>query len=169
MAQGGRKVWVWVLGGVLGLGALCCAGVVGVLWWGRGELQEEMSKVVASMTKEEDAYTERFFRHLDAQEMDAAWEMTSADFRGVTSREQFDKLGQAIRRVMGAYRGKTVQSFNSKSGFGTGLGVVDLVYAGQFENGPATITVRLEKAGGGDFRVTSFRVDSPRFLDELTK
>ena len=90
--------------------------------------------------------------------------LASPQMRGVTSREDYGKLGLVISRTLGRLRSKSLRSFEVRQ-LNTDS-FVSATYNARFEKGAGTIFVEIVGVGDG-WKVSTFRVESPVFLDEF--
>jgi hypothetical protein len=86
--------------------------------------------------------------------------MTTSEFRQVTSKEEYEKLGRSIHDRLGKLNSKELKGFFVKSM--NGVVSAEATYEAQFEKGKGTIRSRLKKTGD-TWLILSFFVSSPEF------
>lgn len=171
----GPLFWIAVIGVPL---LLCCGGVVVAALvagadWIRiaaappAERQRLLSEKLASSAPGQVAAAETFLDDVEAGRLDEAWDGTAATFRGAMARKQFDDMADLVRRVMGPLRSRTLANVHVRSVAG-GPSTTSLTLLGAFERGAGTISLEMEDEGGA-WKVRAWRVDSPLFLEAMSR
>jgi uncharacterized protein DUF4019 len=177
-AKSGRGPLFWILVAAGGLFALCCAGGVVVFLVVREKAAEfaalpesernaRMSALLEAASEEELRAATEFTRAVDEERDDDAWAMTAPAFRLVTPREKFAELTDLVGQVVGRCLSKQLRNANVKHQFGSGS-TASLDFAAKFEKGDGTIHFDLAQIDG-TWKVASWRVDSPLFLDAMKR
>jgi hypothetical protein len=89
---------------------------------------------------------------------------TTLEFQQVMTRQQFEELGATIKAKLGPLKFKTMTQFNIRQINADRF--ADVAYDASFEQGTGTVQARFRKVDG-DWRLVSFRVNSPVFLQDL--
>lgn len=106
------------------------------------------------------------FQGADLGAWNASYEgMMAPEFRQVTSKEDFEKLGRTIQGRLGKITSKNTSGFFVRNL--NGVLTVEASYDAQFEKGKGTIHSKLKKSGD-NWQFVNFRVNSPVFLEEAT-
>ena len=103
---------------------------------------------------------DKIFADLDRDPGQAYDTHTSAEFRRVTSREEFITLGQRIKTRLGKLQSKSMRQLHSRQMNANRY--TDVTYQATFEQGTGTISLRLQ-AEGDRWVLVSFQVNSPEF------
>ncbi|MCO6043188.1 hypothetical protein NG895_04660 [Aeoliella sp. ICT_H6.2] len=148
MRPGNTVVVVIVV--IVVLGIVCLALCGGLIYWG-----------FSNATKTADPQIDAVFAAIEGDTMGQAYDtMTTSEFRAVTSRQQFQELGDTIATRLGKLQSKTLQSFNIQQH--NSDSTIEVTYNAEFEKGPGTIMATL-KDEAGQWKLLHFRVNSPEF------
>ena len=107
---------------------------------------DRWSRGVQEIAGEPIARVGEFLDAVGASRDEDAWNLTSADFRGQTSRAAFGELAARVRREAGACSYRTVRSASHRTN-GAEPDQSLLVYKATFEKGEGSITFDLDKPG----------------------
>lgn len=136
------------------------AFLLGVALFGCGF--QDMAAASAQASKALDA----LFQSLDQGTWLETYETKLApEFRNVTSKADYEKLGQTIHDRMGKLTSKEQKQFFVRNW--NGVLTVEASYDAQFEKGKGTLRASLKKVGE-NWLVLSFAVNSPEFLGPAT-
>lgn len=181
MASEGRgKTALWLGLGALGVLVLLCGGALvgGVLWF-----QTEIEKLEALPPEEREAAlaarlgltdvehaptVDAFLAALDEGRVDEAHAMLSPELAAVVSRDELRKLQDAVDSTMGSYRSRSVRNLHVESVMGSPGPLVQYVYAAEYEQGDATLTIHVRELAGGTQLIHHYQVQSPRFVEALS-
>lgn len=149
-ARSRRVVWLSIGAVVLAV-LLICGGWIGVLLMtGSRSLKPPVRQ---------------YLEHVDAGDLDAAWAMTTNDFKLSMKRDQFDLLHRVVWDAMGRYRGLSLVSFNiNKQMMGETHG--EALFRVTFEQGQADFRVAMVK-DEGTWRLYYIYFGGPRLVEAL--
>jgi hypothetical protein len=176
--QSGHGPLFWILVVLGGLFVLCCAGGLVVFFVAREKVEEfaalpesernaRVSALLESASAEEVRAASEFTKAVDEERDDDAWEMTAPAFRVATPRDKFGELTELVGQVVGRCLEKELRNVNTKHALGGGA-TASLDFAAKFEKGDGTIHFDLAEIDG-TWKVASWRVDSPLFLDAMKR
>jgi zinc-ribbon domain len=89
---------------------------------------------------------------------------TTPEFQQVMTKEQFIELGAMIKAKLGPLKSKSMTQFNIRQLNADSF--ADVAYDATFEQGTGAVQARFRKVDG-NWRLVSFRVNSPVFLQDL--
>ena len=89
---------------------------------------------------------------------------TTAEFRKITSKEQYADIGKAISARLGRLQSKSMKSFNMRTVNAESF--ADLAYSATFEKGSGTIAAKMKREEG-KWKFVSFQVNSPVFQQDI--
>jgi hypothetical protein len=89
---------------------------------------------------------------------------TAPELRAGQSREQYEQVGRMVKARLGGLRSKKLTQWNVR--YFNADAFADVAYAATFEKGPGTIQARFKKVNG-QWRIVSFKVDSPEFQKDM--
>ena len=137
-----------------GLGVMTIGSCVGLLYMSfktaNASVAPEISRLFAAIENETFAET------YDTD--------TTQEFRKITSREQYADLGKAIATRLGYLKNKSLHSFNMQQFNADSF--VNVAYNATFEKGNGIISTKMKRVGG-EWKLVTFRVQSPVFEQDL--
>jgi hypothetical protein len=168
----------WILVALGGLFVTCCAGGLVVFFVAREKVQEfaalpesernaRVSTILAGAADEQVRAATEFIKAVDEERDDDAWEMTAPAFRVATPRDKFGELTELVSQVVGRCLEKELRNVNTKVPLSGGSST-SLVFGAKFEKGNGTILFDLAEIDG-KWKVASWRVESPLFLDAVKR
>ena len=141
-------------GGLVIASVGCCSGV---LFFGFRAYRETEAGISPRI--------DELFRAIDSDRFGETYVRdTTPEFQQITSRQQYEQLGSAIKTRLGALRSKKLVRLNTRRI--NAETSADVVYSATFEKGSGTIKATL-KWSGDEWRFVGFRVDSPEFQKDL--
>jgi hypothetical protein len=147
-------LWIFLIIGVLVIGFLVCAGIIGSVAFSLSKASTETSSRV-----------DLLFEDINAGNFGAVYETKFADgYRKVVSPEQHAAIGEACRQSLGKLKSKSTHSLHTRNINGTSCIVA--IYNCQFEKGQAFVNVTLQWEEG-DWRFLGFRVQSPKLAETM--
>jgi hypothetical protein len=136
------------------LGVLSIAACAGVIYLGYRSANDSVAPEI-----------DRLFASIDDGTFSETYETdTTAEFRSVTTKEQYADIGKAISTRLGRLQAKSLKGFNMRQVNADSL--VDVTYDATFEKANGTIAARL-KIQKGEWKLVSFRVTSPEFQKDV--
>jgi hypothetical protein len=142
-----------ILVAIVGFGVLVIAACAGLIYMGYRSTDVAVSPKVDDLF--EAIADDRFAETYETE--------TTPEFRAVTTRQQYEALGRAIRNRLGALQSKSMRGFKMRQVNANSY--MDVSYAATFEKGTGTITATMKKLGD-DWKFVSFYVSSPEFLKD---
>jgi len=89
---------------------------------------------------------------------------TTPEFQAATTKEQYADIGKAVVTQLGDLKSKSLKSFNMQQH--NADSTIDVTYNARFEKGSGEIVAKLKKQDG-DWKLVTFRVNSPLFQQDL--
>jgi hypothetical protein len=152
MSTGKIIAIVLVICATFGLGMLALCG--GLLYVGYRSASESATPQI-----------DRLFAAIEEGTFAETYEtMTTQEYRNITSKEQHADIGNAIATRLGPLKSKSLKGFNLRQVNANSF--LDVEYNATFEKGPGTIAAKL-KSEGGQWKLVTFRVQSPEFQKDL--
>lgn len=174
----GKGPLFWILVVLGSLLVVCCAGGLVFFFVAREKFEEfvalspserdaRVSALLETASEAQVRAATAFIQAVDEERDDDAWEMTAPAFRVVTTREKFGELTELVGQVVGRCLSKELRNVNVKHPIGGGS-TASLDFNAKFEKGAGTIHFDLLEIDG-TWKVTSWRTDSPLFLDAMKR
>ena len=145
-----RKIVLVALVSIASFAVVSITMCGGILYLGYSSVETNASPKIDSMFDaiESDSFAETYQTQ------------TTKEFRQLTTKEQYESIGEAIRTKLGNLRSKSLQGFTAKRLVSGSR--IDASYSAVFDRDKATIIAKLDKEDG-EWKFNTFRVESAAF------